>query len=75
VATGGLTDLGHIDYKKSRKRIFCFAGPAPAGAEPQVASWEVDQAEFLPLEEARRLIHPDQAEFLDRLLAMLGGGE
>ena len=74
VAAGELTELGHIDYKKSRKRIFCFAGPAPEGAAPRCASWEVDCAEFVPIAEARRLIHPDQAEFLDRLLAMLGEG-
>src|SRR5271168_5244524 len=29
VTAGALTELGHIDYKKSRKRILCFAGPAP----------------------------------------------
>jgi predicted NUDIX family NTP pyrophosphohydrolase len=74
VTAGELTYVGYIEYKKSRKRIFCFAGPAPLGAEPRVASWEVDRAEFLPMAEARRLIHPDQAAFLDRLLAMLGGG-
>src|SRR5207248_11302261 len=32
---GGLADLGFIDYRKSRKRGFCFAGPAPEGAEPR----------------------------------------
>jgi predicted NUDIX family NTP pyrophosphohydrolase len=69
-----LVDLGSIDYVKSRKRVFCFAGPAPPGAEPHCASWEIDQARFLPLEEARRLIHPDQAAFLDRLVAKLGSG-
>jgi predicted NUDIX family NTP pyrophosphohydrolase len=75
VAAGELTDLGHIDYKKCRQRIFCFAGPAPAGAAPHPASWEVDRAEFLPIAKTCRLIHPDQAEFLDRLLAMLGEGD
>jgi predicted NUDIX family NTP pyrophosphohydrolase len=72
VAAGALTELGHIDYTKSRKRIFCFAGPAPEGAEPRCASWEVDQACFLSLDRARELIHPDQAAFLDRLVELLG---
>jgi hypothetical protein len=58
-------------YRKSRKRIHCFAGPAPADAQPRPASWEVDQAEFLPLEQAREKVHPDQAVFLDRLLEWL----
>jgi predicted NUDIX family NTP pyrophosphohydrolase len=33
--------------------------------------WEVDRAQFIPLERARRLLHPAQATFLDRLLATL----
>jgi predicted NUDIX family NTP pyrophosphohydrolase len=69
---GPLTPLGHIDYRKSRKRVHCFAGPAPADAEPKPTSWEVDQARFLPLAEARERIHPDQAPFLDRLVEHLG---
>jgi predicted NUDIX family NTP pyrophosphohydrolase len=73
VEAGELVDLGFIDYKKSKKRVFCFAGPAPAGAEPRRASWEVDQACFLPLPRARQLIHPDQAPFLDRLERRLAG--
>jgi len=71
---GPLVPLGDMVYRKSRKQVHCFAGPAPADAEPRVASWEIDQARFLPLEEARRLIHPDQAVFLDRLVEHLGGG-
>jgi predicted NUDIX family NTP pyrophosphohydrolase len=72
VEAGALSDLSSIVYKKSRKRVHAFAGEAPAGAEPRVASWEIDQAEFLPLEEARRRIHPDQAPLLDRLAELLG---
>jgi predicted NUDIX family NTP pyrophosphohydrolase len=71
VTAGDLVALGHCDYTKSRKRIHCFAGAAPADAAPHPASWEVDQARFVPLEEARRLLHPDQVPFLDRLLAHL----
>ncbi len=62
-----LVPLGHIVYRKSRKRVFAFAGRAPGQANPQCASWEIDQAKFLTLDEASRIIHPDQAEFLDRL--------
>ncbi|MGL4553403.1 MAG: NUDIX domain-containing protein [Gemmataceae bacterium] len=72
--TGPLADLGHVVYTKSRKRIFCFAGPAPGGCVPVCASWEIDHAEFLTLDVARERIHPDQAAFLDRLLTHLGGG-
>jgi predicted NUDIX family NTP pyrophosphohydrolase len=72
---GPLLSLGDMVYRKSRKQVHCFAGPAPADAEPRVASWEIDQARFVPLEEARQLIHPDQAVFLDRLVEHLGKGE
>jgi predicted NUDIX family NTP pyrophosphohydrolase len=71
VTAGPLVSLGHCDYTKSRKRIHCFAGPAPADAAPHTASWEVDQARFVGLDEARRLLHPDQVPFVDRLLAHL----
>jgi predicted NUDIX family NTP pyrophosphohydrolase len=69
---GELIPLGSIVYQKSRKQVHAFAGPAPADAQPRCASWEIDQAAFLPIEEARNRIHPDQAVFLDRLVEHLG---
>jgi predicted NUDIX family NTP pyrophosphohydrolase len=71
VEAGELVDLGYIDYKKSKKRVYCFAGPAPADAAPRCASWEVDRAEFVPLERAREVLHPEQVPFLDRLIPHL----
>lgn len=68
VVDAPLTSLGHADYTKSRKRIHCFCAPAPECA-PRCASWEVDKAEFVPIERAYELIHPDQAVFLKRLEA------
>jgi predicted NUDIX family NTP pyrophosphohydrolase len=67
VKAEALTPLGYIDYQKTRKRIHCFAGPAPKDAAPRCASWEIDQARFMPLDEARQLLHPDQKAFIDRL--------
>jgi len=64
---GPLVDLGHVDYTRSKKRVHAFAGPAPEGAAPRCASWEVDKAEFIEITRARRIIHPDQAALLDRL--------
>jgi len=74
VTAGELVPLGHVDYRKSRKRIHCFAGPAPADAEPHPASWEVDQVRFVPLDEARKMLHADQAAFLDRLVEKIEHG-
>jgi predicted NUDIX family NTP pyrophosphohydrolase len=73
VIAGPLVPLGFIDYRKSRKRVHCFGGPAAANAVPRLASWEVDQACFLPLARAYELLHPDQRPFLDRLVAHLEG--
>ena len=75
VKAGELITLGSIVYRKSRKRVHCFAGLAPADAAPRCASWEVDCAEFVPLAVARERIHPDQAEFLDRLASHLEDAE
>lgn len=69
---GPLVNLGYVDYTRSKKRVHGFAGKAPDGATPRCASWEVDKAEFIEITRARRIIHPDQAALLDRLLTHLG---
>jgi len=71
VQAGQLASLGFTIQLKSRKQVDCFAGPAPADAAPHTASWEVDQACFVPLSQARQILHPDQVVFLDRLLDQL----
>ena len=71
VTAGSLTALGKIQYSKSRKVVHAYAGPSPADAQPRCASWEIDQAKFVTLDEARRLIHAEQAVFLDRLQDLL----
>jgi len=72
VRAGELVALGSIDYTRSRKTVYGFAGVAPEGETPRCASWEVDRAEFVPLARARELLHPDQAPFIDRLATLLG---
>jgi len=74
VAGAVLVPLGTIDYTKSRKRVHCFAGDAP-DTIPSCACWEIDRAEYLPLEQARDLMHPEQRPFLDRLVAWLDSGD
>jgi predicted NUDIX family NTP pyrophosphohydrolase len=73
VKSGALSSLGFVELKRSRKRIHAFAGPAPEGVSPTCASWEVDRAEFMPLSMAREVLHPDQAELVDRLAAFMNG--
>ena len=71
VVAGDLASLESIQYQKSGKRIYCFAGPAPPDASPRCASWEVDRSEFVAIAAARKCLHPDQAPFLDRLEELL----
>jgi predicted NUDIX family NTP pyrophosphohydrolase len=71
VRAGSLQAIGSIDLTRSRKRVHGFAGPAPDTAVPRCASWEVDRAQFVPIEKARGMLHPAQAPFLDRLEEML----
>ncbi len=70
VEAGPLEPLGTIEYTKSRKRVHAYAGECVSG-EPHCASWEVDQARFVTLAEARQILHPDQQPFLDRLEELL----
>jgi len=72
VIAGPLVDLGHVDYTRSKKRVHAFAAKAPEGASPRCASWEVDKVEFIEITRARRVIHPDQANLLDRLQRHVG---
>ncbi len=67
VIAGDLEPLGYVEYTKSRKRVHCFVGPSPEHAKPNCASWEVDRAEFVVMEEAKKVIHPDQFPLLERL--------
>ncbi len=72
VTPAELVSLGSVDYSRSRKRVHCFAGPAPAGVEPHPASWEVDQACFVTLERAEALLQQDQRAFVQQLREKLG---
>ncbi|MCA9676027.1 MAG: NUDIX domain-containing protein [Kofleriaceae bacterium] len=71
LTVGDLVAIGFVDYTRSKKRVHAFVGEAPADAAPHCASWEVDKVEFIEISRARRIIHPDQAIFIDRLLALL----
>lgn len=66
-----LFPLGDMIYQKSRKRVHAFAGLVPMDVIANCASWEVDGAEFVRIDEACNLIHPDQRIFLERLQTLL----
>ena len=67
VIAADLFSLGFVMQGKVRKQIHCFGGVAPDDADPKCASWEVDKSEFVSIEKAKTLIHPDQLAFLERL--------
>jgi predicted NUDIX family NTP pyrophosphohydrolase len=72
--------LGECAYKSRRKRVVAFLAEIVSGAEPlwrtdlgyaippERLQWEIDAAEFLPPEEARRRLKEEQRVFVDRAL-------
>jgi len=69
--TGTVFSLGHVDYTKSKKRVFAFAAPLPDDAVLRCASWEIDKCELVHIDQARMILHKDQVAFLDRLWTLL----
>lgn len=67
----GSPKLGTIRYKSGRKEVTCYA--CETADSPKALSWEIDKAEWFTPEEAKGVIHPDQAEFVDSLLRLLNG--
>ena len=68
-----LEPLGQIDYQKSRKTVIGYLAEAvtpPTSTTIETIDWEIDRAEFLPAEEAREKLHPDQRAFIDRALTL-----
>lgn len=70
IRVGTLAPLGEIQYRKSGKRVICFVGKAP-DVKPSPNSWEIDRAEFFPLQEAGARLHLDQRLLLELLQAWL----
>ena len=62
-----LHPLGEVVYKSNKKRVYCFAGEALSDSTPNLDSWEVDRVEFVSLDEAERILHEAQKEFIVRL--------
>ncbi|MEZ6069111.1 MAG: NUDIX domain-containing protein [Pirellulales bacterium] len=74
VVAGALTFLGEIAYRKSGKRIFCYAGPAPKTPARAALHGKSTAPSFFPLAK-RTVLHPDQVPFLDLLLAHLASAD
>lgn len=66
-----LKSIGFVDLIKSNKRIHCFVAEAPLDLSPTPTSWEIDASKFVPIDEAKKLLHPAQAELIDRLLKLI----
>jgi predicted NUDIX family NTP pyrophosphohydrolase len=61
---------GDCDAAAVRSNLFSMEWPPRSGRMAEFP--EVDRAEWFPLEEARRRIHPAQAPLLDQLERLLG---
>lgn len=73
--SGPLVSLGYIDYRTGRKRVYAFTAEVPESVEPRCASWEIDDVRFVSLDQAERLLHNDQAQFISRLRQYLDRGD
>lgn len=71
VAPTDLSYIGVETYRSGKKRVHCFAGKAPEDAKPFPTSWEVDKAEFVEASEATKMLHPQQAGFVVKLVSLV----
>lgn len=62
---------GDLDLSGTTSNTFEMEWPPGSGTVARFP--EIDRAEWFGAEEARRRLNPSQAEFVDRLLARLGG--
>jgi len=65
-----LKSLGDVVYK-SGKRVYAYYGEVDFSTSPML-NWEVDKAEFFPLDKAEELLLPAQKPFIQRLKDALG---
>lgn len=70
IETGRLVYLGEVRYTKSGKQIHGFAGLVSNDQTPCCASWEIDRAEFVPIDRAESLLHPEQWPLVEKLLLL-----
>lgn len=73
IAPEKLFSLGYVSYK-SKKKVHAFVGKIELNVIPTCASWEIDKAEFVSLEEAEEKLHPAQKIFIQRFRDLLGKG-
>lgn len=64
---------GDVDLAGFRSNRFAMEWPPRSGRQQEFA--EVDELRFVPIDQARALLNPAQAEFLDRLIARVAAGE
>lgn len=70
IAPENLKSLGEVVYK-SGKRVYAYYGEVDEATVPKI-NWEVDKAEFLPLDEAEKLLLEAQKPLIQRLKDALG---
>jgi 8-oxo-dGTP diphosphatase len=66
-----LSPLGESVYANKKKRVHCFSWQARSELELKLDKREISEAKFLPLHEARALLHEAHRVFVDRLVSRL----
>ena len=70
VTAGDAEFLGSVIYPTNKKEVSCFFGKGDS-QEPKPNSWEVDKAEYVPINKAEEVINKTQREFILRLKGKL----
>ena len=63
-----LSPLGESVYANKKKRVHCFSWEARSELKLKLDEREISEAKFVPLDEARALLHEAHKVFVDRLV-------
>lgn len=66
--------LGYIDYGKVNKRLYCFMGAFPDGAELRIAPPEIDNAQWVEIGQAKRMVEKQQRVLIHALQKIFAFG-
>jgi len=67
VEESNLLYIGSAFYPNDKKKVHCFISQANFSENKIVLNWENDQGKFFTLNQAKKIIHPSQIQFLNDL--------
>jgi ADP-ribose pyrophosphatase YjhB (NUDIX family) len=66
--------LGYIDYAKMNKRLYCFMGPMPLGGQLRIKPPEIDDAMWVEIGQAKRMVEKQQRMLIHALQKIFAFG-